>query len=167
MIKRVLYETMISFFWNFASGHPLSTGSGWPSQMANRTFPCHFVLCSMESGAPESCHMSCMCSIPWHLLLMRFTYLPDEETIIMSSSERTKKYDMLERTGGGWPADRVNGENTKAVAATTTTSGEAVKDEGGGGGEYSITLNGNCNVITDVNLAERYRQIHLRDGDRQ
>jgi len=66
--------------------------------------------------------------------------------------------------GEGWPADRVNGENTKAAAATTTTSGEAVKDEGGGGGEYSITLNGNCNVVTDVNLAERYRQIHLRNN---
>jgi hypothetical protein len=62
-----------------------------------------------------------MCSIPWHLSLMRFTYLPDEETIIMSTSERTKKYDMLERTGG-WPAVRVNGENTKAAAATTTTT---------------------------------------------
>ena len=104
--------------------------------------------------------------IPWHLSLMRFTYLPYEETIIMSTSVRTKKYDMLERAGG-WPADRVNGENTKAAAATTTTLGEAVEDEGGGGEEYSITLNGNCNVVTDVDLAERYRQIHLRDGDRQ
>ena len=73
---------------------------------------------------------------------------------------------MLERTGG-WPAVRVNGENTKAAAATTTTSGEAVEDEGEGGGEYSITLNGNCNVVTDIDLAERYQQIHLRDGNRQ
>jgi hypothetical protein len=34
---------------------------------------------------------------------MRFTYLPDEETIIMSTSVRTKKYNMLERTGRGGP----------------------------------------------------------------
>ena len=41
----------------------ISTGSGWPSQMAKRTFSCHFVM-SMKSGAPrESCHMSCDLSL--------------------------------------------------------------------------------------------------------
>ena len=67
-----------------------------------------------------------------HLSLMRFTYLPDEETIIMSTNRQTKKYDMLEKQNG--------------VALL-------IHDFGDGGnnltGEYSITLNGTCSVVKD------------------
>ncbi|EJK72617.1 hypothetical protein THAOC_05835 [Thalassiosira oceanica] len=35
-----------------------------------------------------------------HLSLMRFTYLPEEELIIMSTNRMTKKYDMISRQKG-------------------------------------------------------------------
>ena len=66
-----------------------------------------------------------------HLSLMRFTYLPEEETIIMSTNVKTKKYDMLEKQNG--------------VALL-------IHDFGDGNdlnGEYSITLNGKCSVVKD------------------
>ena len=66
-----------------------------------------------------------------HLSLMRFTYLANEETIIMSTNVKTKKYDMLEKQNG--------------VALL-------IHDFGGDGnltGEYSITLNGTCSVVKD------------------
>lgn len=67
-----------------------------------------------------------------HLSLMRFTYLPEEETIVMSTNVKTKKYDMLEKQNG--------------VALL-------IHDFGDGGnnltGEYSITLNGTCSVVRD------------------
>lgn len=66
-----------------------------------------------------------------HLSLMRFTYLAKEETIIMSTNVKTKKYDMLEKQNG--------------VALL-------IHDFGGDGnltGEYSITLNGTCSVVKD------------------
>ncbi|KAL7433215.1 hypothetical protein ACHAXM_003454 [Skeletonema potamos] len=66
-----------------------------------------------------------------HLSLMRFTYLPDEETIVMSTNVKTKKYDMLEKQNG--------------VALL-------IHDFGDGNnltGEYSITLNGTCSVVRD------------------
>ncbi len=66
-----------------------------------------------------------------HLSLMRFTYLPEEETIVMSTNVKTKKYDMLEKQYG--------------VALL-------IHDFGDGdnlNGEYSITLNGTCSVVRD------------------
>lgn len=86
-----------------------------------------------------------------HLSLMRFTYLADEETIVLSTNRRTKKYDMLERGNTGvallvhdFPEDR-------SAAANLT-------------GEYSITLNGKCSVVKDVVLAEKYRAAHLNNN---
>mmetsp|Transcript_22294 Transcript_22294/g.36655 ORF Transcript_22294/g.36655 Transcript_22294/m.36655 type:complete len:214 (+) Transcript_22294:65-706(+) len=81
-----------------------------------------------------------------HLSLMRFTYLPEEETIIMSTNVKTKKYDMLEKQNG--------------VALL-------IHDFGDGNnlnGEYSITLNGKCSVVKDVVLAEKYRSLHLQNN---
>jgi general stress protein 26 len=79
-----------------------------------------------------------------HLSLMRFTYLASEEVIIMSTNRHTKKYDMLKKQRG--------------VAVL-------VHDFGGGdgsNGEYSITLNGACHIIQDVDVMERYRKAHLK-----
>lgn len=73
---------------------------------------------------------------------MRFTYLPEEETIIMSTNVKTKKYDMLREQSG--------------VALLIHDFSEG--DYGGNGaegradsltGEYSITLNGTCSVVED------------------
>lgn len=77
-----------------------------------------------------------------HLSLMRFTYLAEEEVIIMSTNRNTKKFDMLKKQRG--------------VAVL-------VHDFGGSeGGEYSITLNGACSIIEDVAVMERYREAHLQ-----
>ena len=66
-----------------------------------------------------------------HLSLMRFTYLPEEETIVMSTNVKTKKYDMLEKQNG--------------VALLIHDFGEGDNLSG----EYSITLNGICSVVRD------------------
>ncbi|KAL3774429.1 hypothetical protein ACHAW5_001671 [Stephanodiscus triporus] len=100
-----------------------------------------------------------------HLSLMRFTYLPEEETIIMSTNTRTKKYDMLERQGG--VALLVH--DFSEASCDSGAGGGGVADGGGGSsmtltGEYSITLNGTCSVVKDVVLAENYREVHLRNN---
>jgi hypothetical protein len=87
-----------------------------------------------------------------HLSLMRFTYHPEEEIIIMSTNVKTKKYDMLEMGGGG----------VALLVHDFSDSGSGVDggggdDDGGGGGrttlsltgEYSITLNGTCSIVRD------------------
>lgn len=109
-----------------------------------------------------------------HLSLMRFTYLPEEETIVMSTNVNTKKYDMLEKQNG--------------VALLIHDFGDG---ENNLTGEYSITLNGTCSVVKDgkrdrgcasnplqivrgltmlstsfsaVVLAEKYRSAHLKNN---
>ena len=92
-----------------------------------------------------------------HLSLMRFTYLPEEETIIMSTNRRTKKYDMLERQGG---VALLVHDFSEAVplpppsSSSSSSGGSGGVVAGGGGvvsltGEYSITLNGTCSVVED------------------
>lgn len=81
-----------------------------------------------------------------HLSLMRFTYLNDEqdgEVVIMSTNMQTKKFEMLQKQ--------------KGVALL-------IHDFQGGGndGLYSITLNGDCRIVTDPTKAEIYRQAHLK-----
>jgi hypothetical protein len=88
---------------------------------------------------------------------MRFTYLPEEETIIMSTNRRTKKYDMLERQGG---VALLVHDFSEAVplpppsSSSSSSGGSGGVLAGGGGvvsltGEYSITLNGTCSVVED------------------
>mmetsp|Transcript_37302 Transcript_37302/g.67090 ORF Transcript_37302/g.67090 Transcript_37302/m.67090 type:complete len:224 (+) Transcript_37302:118-789(+) len=93
-----------------------------------------------------------------HLSMMRFTYLPDEETIVMSTNVKTKKYDMLEKQSGvallihdfsKVSSPHTAGEDASAPRLT---------------GEYSITLNGTCSVVKDVVLAEKYRAAHLKNN---
>ena len=66
-----------------------------------------------------------------HLSLMRFTYLPEEETIVMSTNVKTKKYEMLEK------------QNGVALLIHDFGDGDNLT------GEYSITLNGTCSVVRD------------------
>lgn len=81
-----------------------------------------------------------------HLSLMRFTYLNDKddgEVVIMSTNTKTKKFDMLKKQRG--------------VALL-------VHDFGGqssSSGVYSITLNGECRIVTDKIKAQEYRKAHL------
>ena len=83
-----------------------------------------------------------------HLSLMRFTYLPSEEVIIMSTNKHTKKYDMLLQQ--------------RNVALLVHDFGGG---SGGGSGEYSITLNGNCRILEENDpRREIYRQAHLQQN---
>lgn len=78
-----------------------------------------------------------------HLSLMRFTYLKDEEVIILSTNKRTKKFDILNKL--------------KSVALLVHDFGEQDGNTVG----YSLTLNGECHIETG-DEAERYRAAHLK-----
>jgi general stress protein 26 len=80
-----------------------------------------------------------------HLSLMRFTYLPSEEVIVMSTNMHTKKYDMLLQQRG--------------VALLVHDFGTGNLGEGG---ELSATLNGTCSIVSDADTRERYQKAHLK-----
>lgn len=84
-----------------------------------------------------------------HLSLMRFTYLNDPEDgeiVVMSTNKKTKKFEMLQRQ--------------KGVALLVHDFGQQ-QGNSGAGGLYSITLNGNCRIVTDGAKEEYYRSKHL------
>jgi hypothetical protein len=86
-----------------------------------------------------------------HLSLMRFTYvndIDDGEVVIMSTNMQTKKYDMLTQQNG--------------VALLIHDFGGGMGD--GSNGQYSITLNGDCRIVTDTNKVDAYRQAHLTNN---
>jgi hypothetical protein len=87
-----------------------------------------------------------------HLSLMRFTYLQDiddGEVVIMSTNTQTKKFEMLTKQTG--------------VALLIHDFEQSSScDNNGGGQQYSITLNGECRIVTDPTKAEYYRQQHLQ-----
>ena len=81
-----------------------------------------------------------------HLSLMRFTYLNDQEDgeiVVLSTNKKTKKFDMLQKQNG--------------VALLVHDFGQQTNEAG----MYSITLNGNCRIVTDPVKAEQYRKAHL------
>jgi len=81
-----------------------------------------------------------------HLSLMRFTYLndvEDGEVVIMSTNKKTKKFEMLQRQKGVSMLVHDFGQNSASA------------------GLYSITLNGNCRIVENVEKAEHYRKAHL------
>ena len=83
-----------------------------------------------------------------HLSLMRFTYLPEEELIVMSTRRDTKKFDLLKCQRG--------------VAMLVHDFGSSnLGNDNEVQGTYSITLNGDCFIVEDNMDAERYRQRHL------
>lgn len=94
-----------------------------------------------------------------HLSMMRFTYLPEEETIVMSTNVKTKKYDMLEKQSG--VALLIH--DFSEIPSSPHTVGEGASPPRLTG-EYSITLNGTCSVVKDVVLAEKYRAAHLKNN---
>jgi hypothetical protein len=87
-----------------------------------------------------------------HLSLMRFTYLPEEEVIILSTNRNTKKYDMLTQQKGValLVHDFGSGESSSSSSTNNTVSAG-----------YSITLNGTCQIEAGPN-AERHRAAHLQ-----
>ncbi|KAL3794584.1 hypothetical protein HJC23_008040 [Cyclotella cryptica] len=107
---------------------------------------CRFAYLSTMDVAANSSHLS----------LMRFTYLPEEELILMSTNIYTKKYEMLEKQNGVALLIHDFSEGNSGSDGENTTVRLT--------GEYSITLNGTCSVIKDAVLAERYRAAHLKNN---
>lgn len=95
-----------------------------------------------------------------HLSLMRFTYLPEEDAILMSTNVYTKKYDMLSAgaagggdggEGGALVALLVHDFADSSHFSSHSSSSSSLSEEANnsGGGMYSITLNGTCSVVKD------------------
>lgn len=81
-----------------------------------------------------------------HLSLMRFTYLHDKddgEVVIMSTNKETKKFDMLQQQ--------------KGVALLVHDFSARPES-----GNYSITLNGTCRIVTSKEKEAFYRNEHLK-----
>lgn len=89
-----------------------------------------------------------------HLSLMRFTFLHDKddgEIIVMTTNVNTKKFKMLQNQNGvallihDFPQfQHESGQNS-------------IADKG----VHSITLNGHCEILNDMEKAARYRAKHL------
>jgi general stress protein 26 len=78
-----------------------------------------------------------------HLSLMRFTYIKEEEVIILSTRKQTKKFDILKKLHN--------------VALLVHDFGSDQQSSLG----YSITLNGECTIVESGEEMERYRAAHL------
>ena len=97
----------------------------------------------------SSCRLSYLSTVDGdsaHLSLMRFTYMwdddMDQEIIVMSTQRRTKKFEMLRRQ--------------KGVALLVHDFPQHGSGGGGEGGVYSITLNGDCTIVEEGELAFVY-----------
>lgn len=114
-------------------------------------------------GTVDNANASSSSSTPCpHISLMRFTYLPEDDAILMSTNVYTKKYDMLSAGGGSEGggalvallvhdfADSSHTPSPSSSSSLSTSSKEMVGGKDGkGGGMYSITLNGTCTVVED------------------
>lgn len=108
----------------------------FPQVVRTMLSKCRLAYLSTVDSAEESSHLS----------LMRFTYLNDQddgEVIILSTNRKTKKFDMLQKQRG--------------VALLVHDFAQ----HSAGSGVYSITLNGNCRIVTNTTKAEHYRKAHL------
>ena len=104
------------------------------------------------------------CGVPCpHLSLMRFTYLPDEDAILMSTNVYTKKYEMLSAGTGAMGKKEGGASGGQALVALLVhdfadsshsssshlPSSDIEQERNEGEGMYSITLNGTCSVVKD------------------
>ena len=78
-----------------------------------------------------------------HLSLMRFTYLPEDGVIVMSTNMKTKKFKMLQKQIG---------------VALLVNDFDQFDDRKCTGA--AITLNGRCYIVEPGPEAERFRQAH-------
>lgn len=79
-----------------------------------------------------------------HLSLMRYTYLQEEQLLVLSTNRKTKKYQMLTQQRG---------------VSLLVHDFDNTMDSSGA---YSITLNGTCRIVRDEEAVERYRAAHLK-----
>jgi hypothetical protein len=116
----------------------------FPQPVRDMLSKCNLAYLSTIDCEDSSSHLSS------HLSLMRFTYLTDAddgEVVIMSTNKETKKFEMLQRQKG------------VALLVHDFYGGSG---DGGSDGQYSITLNGECRIVTDPKKSEPYRQAHLK-----
>jgi len=73
-----------------------------------------------------------------------------DEIIIMSTQRKTKKYEMLRKQRG------------VALLIHDFSQNEVEGEENACGGVYSITLNGDCNIVEEGERSARYRAAHLK-----
>ncbi len=122
-------------------------------------------MTSTTTTATSSNGVSVRSGVPCpHLSLMRFTYLPDEDAILMSTNVYTKKYDMLSSSAGALAMGKneggVGGQSLVALlvhdfadsshsSSSHLSSSDSTERNEGGEGMYSITLNGTCSVVND------------------
>lgn len=110
----------------------------FPQEVRNLLSKCHLAYLSTVDAAAGSSHLS----------LMRFTYLQDAidgEVVIMSTNTKTKKFEMLQR------------QNGVALLVHDFQQSPCSKS-----GNFSITLNGSCRIVTATAKREHYRQAHLK-----
>ena len=141
----LVYYRVTNYFSSRNKPHPLAKvlakeGSKikppFPQEVRSLLAKCNLAYLSTVDQSLASSHLS----------LMRFTYLndPDDgEVVIMSTNKETKKYDMLQQQ--------------KGVALLIHDFGDSSTS-----GQFSITLNGTCRIVSDSKKAEEYRRAHLK-----
>ncbi|KAK3271081.1 hypothetical protein CYMTET_20549 [Cymbomonas tetramitiformis] len=82
-----------------------------------------------------------------HLSLMNFTYVKEEEVIVMSTAKHTKKFDFIQKQ-----------PNVSLLFHDFAAEG----DSGQRACTYSITLNGAAKIVTCPIEREKYRALHLQ-----
>mmetsp|Transcript_27635 Transcript_27635/g.43505 ORF Transcript_27635/g.43505 Transcript_27635/m.43505 type:complete len:218 (+) Transcript_27635:36-689(+) len=102
------------------------------------------------------CYLSTSDGRTPHLSLMNFTYNQEDEVIIMSTRRDTKKFELLHGT---------NNNVAVLVHDFPHVRDQAVEESVGraGGQNWSITLNGICNIASGAKEAE-YRDLHLKNN---
>jgi len=110
------------------------------------------------------CYLSTLADGAPHLSLMNFTYLPDDQKIIMSTRRDTTKYRAIlaNKRVAVLIHDFPSEVRERAAAASARAAGAAL-----GGHTYSVTLYGEVQVEVGAE-AERFRAAHLsRNGPEQ
>ena len=126
----------------FRKSHPLEKfrerklKPPFPQEVRDMLSKCNLAYLSTVDAEVSSSHLS----------LMRFTYLLDKddgEVVIMSTNKETKKFDMLQQQ--------------KGVALLVHDFSARPES-----GNYSITLNGTCRIVTAKEKEAFYRNEHLK-----
>lgn len=118
-----------------------------PSKLIRPPFPP--IIRGMLSSA-RLAYLSTVDGNSSHLSLMRFTFLNDSEdgeVVIMTTQRKTRKFDILQKQNG-----------VALLIHDFSQQGD------GSDGMYSITLNGQCEILPRGKKAENYRLAHLKNN---
>lgn len=100
-----------------------------------------------------------------HLCLMSFTYVPEEQIIIMSTRRNTTKYRAIEKIDQVTLLIHNFATDLKLNHETVSSNEDSENSNNDYSNTHSITLYGNVNILTGID-AEEMRMKHLeRHGD--